>query len=61
MPVIKVDISKQTKEKKKEIIEKVTDVMSEVTNIPKQAFTIYVNEYETDGIGVGGVPLSERK
>ena len=61
MPVIKVEISKQPKEKKREIIEKVTEVMSEVTSIPKQAFTIYVNEYETDSIGVGGVPLSERK
>ena len=61
MPVIKVEISKQTKEKKKEMIEKITDVMSEITNIPKQAFTIYVNEYERDSVGVGGVPLSEKK
>ncbi len=61
MPVIKVEIRKQTEEKKREMIEKMTEVMSQVTNIPKQAFTIYINEYEGDSIGVGGVPLSERK
>jgi 4-oxalocrotonate tautomerase len=60
MPVIQVEISTLTKEKKKEIIEKVTETMSEVTNIPKQAFTVYINEHDPDSIGVGGVPLSER-
>lgn len=60
MPVIQVEISTLTKEKKKEIIEKITQTMSEVTNIPKQAFTVYINEHDTDSIGVGGVPLSER-
>ena len=59
MPTIKVEISKITKEKKTEIIEKLTDTMSEITNIPKQAFTIYINEHDPDNIGVGGVPLSE--
>lgn len=60
MPVIKVEIAKTTKEKKTEIIEKLTITMSEITNIPAQAFTVYINEYDTDCIGVGGVPLSER-
>lgn len=60
MPVIKVEIAKTTKEKKTEIIEKLTITMSEITNIPAQAFTVYINEYDTDSIGVGGVPLSER-
>jgi 4-oxalocrotonate tautomerase len=60
MPVIKVEISKTTKEKKTEMIEKLTKTMSEITNIPAQAFTVYINEYDADNIGVGGVPLSER-
>ncbi len=61
MPVIKVEITKQTKEKKKEMISKLTNTMSEVTGIPEQAFTIYINEYESESIGVGGLPLSEKK
>ena len=61
MPVIKVEITKQTKEKKKEMIEKLTKTMNEVTGIPEQSFTIYINEYESESIGVGGLPLSERK
>ncbi|KPU42310.1 4-oxalocrotonate tautomerase [Oxobacter pfennigii] len=60
MPTIKIEMTKQTKEKKQEIIEKVTQTMHEVTNIPKQSFSIYINEYDADSIGVGGVLLSER-
>lgn len=60
MPVIKVEIAKTTKEKKTEMIEKLTKTMSEITNIPTQAFTVYINEHDPDNIGVGGVPLSER-
>ena len=34
--------------------------MAEITNIPAQSFLVYINEYEADNIGTGGVPLSER-
>jgi 4-oxalocrotonate tautomerase family enzyme len=61
MPVVKVGISKLTKEKKKEIIQKVSETLSEITNIPKQAFVVLIDEYDTDNIGVGGEQLSERK
>ena len=61
MPVIKVEISRQTKEKKKEMIERLTKTMVEITQIPAQAFVVYINEYDPDSIGVGGVPLAERK
>jgi 4-oxalocrotonate tautomerase len=61
MPVIKVEITHRTKEKKKEIIEKLTQTMSEITNIPAESFLVYIDEYDRDNIGVGGIPLSERK
>jgi 4-oxalocrotonate tautomerase len=60
MPVIKVEIGHQPKEKKKEMIEKLTKTMAEITNIPVQAFVVYINEYEIENIGTGGVPLSEQ-
>ena len=61
MPVIKVAISHQTKEKKKEMITKLTQTMAEITNIPAQAFVVFIEEYDADNIGTGGLPLSERK
>jgi|GEM_PF-6959578 4-oxalocrotonate tautomerase len=50
MPVINVEMAHQTKEKKKEIIEKLTKTMSEITNIPAPAFKILINEYDTESI-----------
>lgn len=58
MPVIKVEIASLPKEKKQAVIEKLTQTMAEITNIPPQAFVVYINEYDADNIGVGGVPLS---
>ncbi|MCT8977838.1 2-hydroxymuconate tautomerase family protein [Clostridium sp. CX1] len=61
MPVVKVGISKLTKEKKKEVIERVSETLSDITNIPKQAFVVLIDEYDADNVGVGGVQLSEHK
>ena len=61
MPNIKIEISKQTKEKKKEMIEKLAKTMSEITSIPQEAFVVWIQEYDADNIGPGGVPLSECK
>lgn len=60
MPVIKIEIGHQSQEKKKEMITKLTQTMVEITNIPPQAFTVFINEHDADNIGVGGIPLSER-
>ncbi len=60
MPVITVQLAHQSKEKKKEIIERLTKTMVEVTNVPAQAFTVIIDEHDPENIGVGGVPLSER-
>jgi 4-oxalocrotonate tautomerase len=60
MPVVNLKIGKITKDQKKEIIEKVTATISEVTSIPKQAFVVVIEENDADNIGVGGVQLSER-
>lgn len=50
MPVINIEMAHQTKEKKKEIIEKLAKTMSEITNIPAQAFKILINEYDAESI-----------
>lgn len=60
MPVITTQISKMTAEKKKELIEKLTDAASEVTGIPSASFVVFVDEYEHESIGVGGQTLAEK-
>lgn len=61
MPVIRLDIGKQglTTEQKKQLIERFTDVAVEITRIPKQAFTVLINEYADENVGVGGVTLDK--
>ncbi len=61
MPVIKLEIGKQglTTDQKKQLIERLTDTAAEITRIHKQAFTVYINEYADENIGVGGVTLDK--
>lgn len=61
MPVIRVDIGKHgmTTEVKKQLIEKLTDSAVEVTHIPKQAYTVIIDEHEDANIGVGGLTLDK--
>ena len=61
MPVITIDCWKVSPETKAELIENLTKTASEITNLPPQAFFVYVREYPLDAIGTGGVPLSQQK
>lgn len=61
MPFIQIDIGPSTKEKKKEVIEKMTNVLSEIISVPKQAITVIIRENDADNIGVAGEQLSERQ
>ncbi|ADD67017.1 4-oxalocrotonate tautomerase family enzyme [Denitrovibrio acetiphilus DSM 12809] len=60
MPVITMQISKTTVEKKKELIEKLTAAAAEVTNISPSSFVVFIEEYEHDNIGVGGQTLTDK-
>lgn len=61
MPVITIDLWKVSPETKAELIRNLTTTASEITKLPPAAFFVYVREYPTDAIGVGGVPLSQQK
>jgi len=61
MPIIHVDCPQLSKEKKKALVEKLTQVSKEVMEIPEQAFTIIIHENGPDNVGVGGKLLSEMK
>jgi 4-oxalocrotonate tautomerase len=58
MPVLHLAIVPQTKEKKKELIEKLTKTVVEATNVPAEAVVVLIDEYSAESIGTGGVQLS---
>ena len=61
MPVIRIDIGKQSinAEQKQLLLEKLTETAVEVTNIPKHAFFVMINEYDDANYAVGGVTLDK--
>ena len=61
MPVITIDLWPVSPEVKAELIQKLTKTASDITRLPPSAFFVYVREYPTDAIGVGGTPLSQQK
>ena len=61
MPVITIDLWPVSQEVKAELIQKLTKTASDITSIPETAFFVYIREYHTDAIGVGGIPLSQHK
>lgn len=59
MPVITIDISNMTTEKKAELVQELTVKASEVTKIPEEKFIVLINEMPRENIGIGGKLLSE--
>lgn len=59
MPLIKGSFGPLTKDKKSELIAKLTDVASEVTNTPKEAFLVIIEEFGLDAIGSGGKTIEK--
>jgi len=60
MPVITIELWPESPEVKAELIQKLTKTASDITKLPQSAFFVYVREYPTDAIGVGGTPLSQQ-
>lgn len=61
MPVITFEAAKLTKEQKQMLVKEFTETASKVTNLPKEAFYVFLKENEFDNVGVGGTLLSDRK
>jgi len=59
MPVITIDISSMTTEKKAELVKELSVKASEVTKIPEDKFIVLINEMPRENIGIGGKLLSE--
>lgn len=61
MPSITLELVKQNKEQKKRLVQEITRIASEITEIPQNAFYIFIKENDPENVGVGGVLLSEHK
>lgn len=59
MPVITIKTDKTPPEKKKELVQKLTHAAVDVTGFPANAFTVFIEEYDGDSVGVGGQTLTE--
>jgi 4-oxalocrotonate tautomerase len=60
MPFVQISmIEGRTKEKKEELVKKVTDAIVDALQIPKDRVRIFLNELPRENIAYGGVPLSK--
>ena len=59
MPTITIALDQTSEEKKEQLVEKLTKVAAEITEYPAEYFFVYVQEYPTENIGVGGKTLKK--
>jgi 4-oxalocrotonate tautomerase len=60
MPVITIDGPTLSFEKKEQLVKEVTQLVSDITNIPKEAYVIFIKENSYDNMGQGGILISEK-
>lgn len=60
MPVIQISCNKLTREKKRELVKRITEVSSEVMDLPESTITVLIREVPPEDVGVGGILLCDR-
>jgi 4-oxalocrotonate tautomerase len=61
MPTITIAMDKTSEERKKQLIETLTKEAAKITGYPAEFFYVYVQEYPTENIGVGGKTIKHIK
>jgi 4-oxalocrotonate tautomerase len=61
MPVITIAMDQTSEEKKKQLVESLTKEAVKITGYPAEYFFVYVQEYPSENIGVGGKTLKEMR
>lgn len=61
MPYITIECGAMAAQQKKELIERTTAVVSEITRIPEQFFMVTIKELPDENIGIGGKTIDEIK
>jgi 4-oxalocrotonate tautomerase len=60
MPVITIEGPFLSFEKKEKLVKEMTQIASDITNIPKDAFVVFIKENPYDNMGQGGILISEK-
>ncbi|MCQ8904926.1 MAG: 4-oxalocrotonate tautomerase family protein [Methanothermobacter sp.] len=61
MPVIQINCNRLTREKKRELVKRVTEVSSEIMGLPESTITVLIRELDPEDVGVGGSLLCDRE
>ena len=61
MPVITFQGASLSTEKKQQLIKEFTDKAVEITGTPSKFFTVVIQEFSTDNLGVAGETVTEIK
>ncbi len=59
MPTITIALDQVSERKKKQLVESLTREAAKITQYPIEYFFVYIEEYSTENIGVGGKTLKE--
>lgn len=61
MPYITIESGTLSSEQKKLLIERVTEVSSEIMNVPKEFFAMTIKELPDENFGIGGRTIDKVK
>lgn len=61
MPVITMEVGTLSKEQKKDLVKRFTEVASEVTGIDKQYLIVVIREWPDENLGIDGQTVEEIK
>ena len=61
MPYITVESGALSDEQKEELIRRLTEVSSEIMNVPKEFFVTTINEVSNKNFGIGGKTIDKVK
>ncbi len=59
MPIINITMGPTTEEKKKEIIDKMTKTLMDITNMPEEKIFTIINDLPLENLGVGRKSVKE--
>ena len=61
MPYISIESGRLTIEQKEKLISKITEVSSEIMNIPEDFFSVTIKELDDSNFGIGGKSIDRIK
>lgn len=60
MPIVTIHARALSIERKRDLVRKITDLVSEAYQLPPETITILIQEYPMENIGVAGELIADR-